>query len=198
VRSFSDQKVDRSLLEEVVSLAATAPSAENVQSTEFVVIQNPEAIKLVEQYTTEALQKISKAMHNAFMRSMARITLGKQFKMAVEALPVVDFAIKEQMAGNHVILHEAPALIAFHGQPDKAMASINAQLCIENALLAMTGMGLGGYYVGFVNVAAPRDKRLLDVLKVPSDHKLFGVVAVGYPKEKLTRWIEREPRITWV
>jgi nitroreductase/NAD-dependent dihydropyrimidine dehydrogenase PreA subunit len=199
VRSFSDQKVDRGLLEKVVSLAATAPSAENVQSTEFVVIQNPETIKLVEQYTTEALQRISKAMHNAFMRPMLRIMLGKRFKVAVESLPVVDFAIKEQIAGKHMILHEAPAIIAFHGQPEKSMASINAQLCIENALLAMTSMGLAGYYVGFVTVAAPRDKRLLEVLKVPRDHELFGVLTVGYPKVKLTRWVERsEPRITWV
>lgn len=198
VRSFSDRKVDRALLEEVISLAAAAPSAHNVQSTEFAVIQSPEALKLVEQYTTEGMQQLSEAMHNASMRPMVKRRMGKQFNAAVKALPGVDFVIKEQMAGRHMILHEAPAIIAFHGQPDKTMANINAQLCIENALLAMTNMGLGGYYAGWVTIMAPRDKRLLEVLKVPHDHQLFGVVTVGYPKVKLTRWAERnKPLITW-
>jgi nitroreductase len=198
VRSFSDQKIDRALLEEVISLAATAPSAENVQSTEFVVIQNPETIKLVVQYTTEGLQRMSKALHSALMRPIVRMTLRKQFNMVVKGLPVFDFIIKEQTAGKHMILYEAPALIAFHGQPDKMLANRNAPLCIENDLLAISGMGLGGYYCGLVSVMAPQDKRLLEVLKVPHDHELFGVLAVGYPKVKLTRWVERnKPQITW-
>lgn len=198
VRWFTDQKVDRALLEQVISLAATAPSAHNVQSTEFVVIQDPEAMKLVEQYTIEGMQRISKALHNTLMRPLLKMRLGKRFNALVEALPGFDFIVKEQMAGKHMILHEAPALIAFHGQPDKVMANINAQLCIENAFLAMTAMGLGGSYVGFVIAMAPRDKRLLEVLKVPRDHQLFGVVTVGYPKVKLARWVERrKPRITW-
>jgi len=199
VRSFSDRKVDRALLGEVISLAAAAPSAHNVQSTEFVVMQSPEALTLVEQYTIEGMQQLSEAMHNTSMRPMVRRRMGKQFNAAVKALPSVDFDIKEQMAGRHMILHEAPAIIAFHGQPDMPMANINAQLCIENALLAMTSMGLGGYYAGWVTIMAPRDKRLLELLKVPHDHQLFGVVTVGYPRVKLTRWAERnKPRITWV
>jgi nitroreductase len=196
LRVFSGQKVDRVTLEKVISLAATAPSAHNTQTTEFVVIQNPETIRLAEQYTTEAMERISNVLHNAFRRSVARIRLGKQFNAAVKALPVFDRAIEGQRAGGHRILHEAPALIAFHGQTG-SMADINAQLCMENAMLAMYGMGLAGYYCGFVTLMAPRDKRLLELLKIPPDHELYGVLAVGYSKIELTRWVERKPRITW-
>jgi nitroreductase len=194
VRLFSGQKVDRALLGNVISLAAAAPSAHNSQTTEFVVIQNPETIRLVEQYTTEAMQKISNLFHSWFMRSIAKIRLGKQFNTA---LPLFDRVIEAQKAGRHRILHEAPALIAFHGQPGNWMSNVNAQLCIENAMLAIHGMGLGGYYCGFVTLMGHRDKRLLELLKIPPDNELFGVLAVGYPKIKLARWVERKPRVTW-
>lgn len=197
IRLFNGLKVDRVLLEKVISLAAIAPSAHNTQTTEFVVIQNPETIKLVEQCTTEAMQRMSNVLHNAFMRPIVKIRLGKQFKGAVKALPLFDRVIEAQRAGKHRILHEAPALIAFHGETGNRMANINAQLCIENAMLAMQGLGLGGYYCGFVTLMAPRDKRLLEVLKIPPDHELFGLLAVGYPKIKLTRWVERRPRVAW-
>jgi nitroreductase len=178
VRLFNGQKVDRVTLEKVISLAATAPSAHNTQTTEFVVIQNPETIRLVEQYTAEAMQEISSALDNS-------------------ARALFDRVIEAQRAGEHRILHEAPALIAFHGQTGNQLANVNAQLCIENAMLAMYGMGLGGYYCGFVTLMGHLDKRLLELLKIPPDHELFGVLTVGYPKTKLTRWVERKPRITW-
>jgi nitroreductase len=198
VRLFSDQKVDRALLEEVISLAAAAPSAHNFQSTEFVVLQNPETIRLVEKYTTEAMERTSKLLNNAFMRPVVKMRLGEQFNAAVKMLPIFDTYVKAQAAGKHRVLHEAPTIIAFHGHRDTPGAGINAQLCIENALLAMTGLGLGGFYCGLVTAMAPRDKRLLEVLKVPHDHELFGVIAVGHPRVQFTRWVERnKPQITW-
>lgn len=126
LRSFTDQKVDRSLLEEIISLAATAPSADNAQSTEFVVVQDPEALKLVEQYTTEGLERVSKALHNRLLRPIVKMRLGKQFNAAVKFLPAVDLLIKEQKAGKHKILHGAPVFLAFHGRSDKIGANTNA------------------------------------------------------------------------
>jgi NAD-dependent dihydropyrimidine dehydrogenase PreA subunit/nitroreductase len=198
IRSFTDQQVDRALLERVVILAASAPSAHNVRSTEFTVMQNAETLGLVEQHTTEGLRKMVKAMRNPFMRPLAKRIMGNQYGASVKLLPFIERLIDAQTAGKHVLLHGAPALIAFHGQPTKMAASVNAQLCVQNALVAISGFGLGGFYSGFVSAMAPRDKRLLELLKVPKGNELFGVVAVGYPKTKLTRYLQRRPpQITW-
>jgi nitroreductase len=68
---------------------------------------------------------------------------------------------------------------------------------MENAMLAMTCMGLGGFYAGFVSIAS-QDKRLLRLLKIPPENELFGALTIGYPKIHLTRWAERKkPQITW-
>ena len=47
VRSFTDQQVDHALLERVIVLAASAPSAHNVRSTEFTIVQNAETLGLL-------------------------------------------------------------------------------------------------------------------------------------------------------
>jgi nitroreductase/NAD-dependent dihydropyrimidine dehydrogenase PreA subunit len=199
IRSFKDQPVDESLLKCVISLAATAPSTDNSQSTEYTVVQNSETLELIEQYTTEAIEKLVKIMRNIFMRPVVKIMLGKQYGAVAKTLPYFDWVIQEQKAGKHVILHRAPAIIVFHGPITQAAADVCAQLCIQNAIIAMTGMGLGSLYLGTVTISASRDKRLLETLRIPKNHNVFGALAVGYPKTKLTRWAERkEPQIMWL
>jgi nitroreductase len=199
IRSFVDKSVDRTLLEKVVLLSATAPSGANNQSTQFTVVQNPETLKIVEQYTAEMLQKMSKALHNPIMRPLVKRMLGKQAKAVIKLLPTIDRTIQDHVEGGHFILNQAPALIVFHADPTELAADVNAHLCAENAMIAMTGIGLGGYYSGFVTEAAVQDKRLMDALKIPSDHRVFSVVTVGYPKSAFTRWAEKQyPHTTWL
>jgi nitroreductase len=199
IRSFVDKSIDRTLLEKVVLLSATAPSGANNQSTQYTVVQDPETLKIVEQYTAEMLQKMSKALHNPIMRPLAKRMLGKQAKAVIKLLPTIDRTIQDHAEGGHFILNQAPALIVFHADPTELAADVNAHLCAENAMIAMTGIGLGGYYSGFVTEAAVQDKRLIDALKIPSDHRVFSVVTVGYPKSAFTRWAEKQnPHITWL
>jgi nitroreductase/NAD-dependent dihydropyrimidine dehydrogenase PreA subunit len=199
IRSFKNQIVDQGIIERVISLSATAPSAQNIQSTEYVVVQNPQTLRLVEQYTTDVIANLVKVMRNRLMHPILKMMLGNQYEAMINALPTFNWLVSEERAGKHVILHGAPVIIVFHGQRTKFAADVNSQLCIQNALIAIAGLGLGGFYSGVVTNAVSRDKRLLQLLNVPSDHKVFGVIAVGYPKTTLTRWAERkEPQITWL
>ena len=198
VRSFVDKQVDRALLERVIELAASAPSGSNDRSTEFTVVQNRETLALLEQYTAEGLRKMAKTMRNPFMRPLLRTMLKKQFGAYDKVMPFFDFVAESQAAGKDLILWGAPAVIAFQGQPTKLAVDVNAQLCVQNALIAISGLGLGGLYSGLVTGTAQRDKRMLKLLKVPKENVLFAAVAVGYPKTKLTRYAQNKPpKINW-
>ena len=198
VRVFTDQQVDHALLEKIVVLAASGPSGHNVQSTEFTVVQNAKVLKLVEQYTTETLRQGLKTLRNPLMRPVVKRVLGNNYEASVKLLPFNDFLVESHTAGKYSFLHGAPALIAFHGKPTKVNADVNAQLSIQNALLAISGFGIGGFYSGYVTLMATRDKRLMELLKVPKGNELFGVVGIGYPKTKFTRYAQRKPpQITW-
>ena len=199
LRSFKNQPISRDVLEQVISLAATAPSGHNDQSTAYTVVQNPETLKLIEQYTTNVIEKLVKVMRNKFMKPIVKMMLGNQYDAMVESLPFFEFATKEERSSRPVMLHDAPALIVFHGEPNRLAADIGAQLCIQNASIALSGMGLGSMYSGFVTNAANRDKRLLKILKLPVNHRVFGVLAVGFPKTPFSKWVEKKaPMITWL
>lgn len=198
IRSFADKQVDKALLEKIVVLAASAPSAHNDHSTEFTIIQNPETLRLIEQYTAEGMKKMIKASNNPLMRPIFKRMMGNQYEAMLKILPLAELVVDPQKAERHLIFYNAPALIAFHGQPTKLQPNVNAQLCVQNALIASYGLGLGGLYAGFVTASAPRDKRLLELLKVPQSNELYAVVAVGYPKTKFNRYAQgNPPKITW-
>ena len=198
VRSFADKEIDRALLERVIVLAASAPSGANVRSTEFTVVQNKEALKLLVQYTAEGLQKMAKALRNPFIRPFLKSAMKKQFGAYVNMVPFFDFVVTSHAAGKDMITFGAPALIAFHGQPTKIAADVNAQLCVQNALVAISGLGLGGLYSGLVTGTAPRDKRMLELFKVPKDNAFYAAIAVGYPKTKLTKYAKKKlTQINW-
>jgi nitroreductase len=137
IRSFRNKNLDSDLLKKIISLASTAPSFHNSQTTEFVVIQNPKTLRLIEEYTTETMRKLVKAYKNVLTRPLFKLMFRKQINAAVSLVPFVEFAVQEQMAGRSIIFHDAPVVIVFHGHKGKMMAKENAQLCIQNALMQL-------------------------------------------------------------
>ena len=79
------------------------------------------------------------------------------------------------------------------------MASINANLALQNAALAAEAVGLGYLYVGFIVIASSRDDSIAKYLSLPETHKIYGALATGYPRLKFNKWPERNPaKVTWV
>jgi nitroreductase len=79
------------------------------------------------------------------------------------------------------------------------MASVNANLALHNAALAAEAVGLGCFYGGFVLLACDRDNSIARRLSLPETHKIYGALALGYPRAKFKKWPERNPaKITWV
>lgn len=62
----------------------------------------------------------------------------------------------------------------------------------------MRTLGLGAVYCGFATAAAMHDKRFQSTLKIGPDKGIDGFIAMGYPKIKLKKWIEREAKTTWI
>jgi len=101
--------------------------------------------------------------------------------------------------GKDQLLFNAPVLLVFHGKKNITYADINATLALHNASSVCWGLGLGSFFAGYVLAACQRDKRIQRLLSIPNDHKIYGVLAVGYPKFKYKNWIEKRPaKVKWV
>ena len=110
-RAFKDKPVERDLIEKVIEAARFAPSAENVQSTQYIVVQDKVVIGKIVDLTTDYLVKIAKQLKNPFIRRFLRMAAGRELEAAIESIAIFERVISEVRSGNDVILCGAPVLL---------------------------------------------------------------------------------------
>jgi nitroreductase/NAD-dependent dihydropyrimidine dehydrogenase PreA subunit len=198
-RAFKDKPVERDLIEKVIEAARFAPSAENVQSTQYIVVQDKVVMGKIVDLTTDYLVKIAKQLKNPFIRRFLRMAAGRELEAAIESIAIFERVISEVRSGNDVILCGAPVLLLFYGDKAATFASVNANLALQNASFAAESLGLGNFYTGFVVATCDRDQRIQSILEIAKTHKIYAGLALGHPMYNYKNWMERRPaHITWI
>ena len=200
-RLFKERTVKRVVIEKVLEAARFAPSAHNEQSTEFVVIQDKKMIHEMGTLTAEGIGKLAQCTRNPIGRMMMRRSIGRRGAAYIaELAPELEGLVSLFNSGTDWILREAPVLIFFCADSaGEFFARVNASLALHNAALAAETVGLGCFYAGFVVIAADRDDRISRLISLPETHKIYGALAMGYPRLKFKKWPERNPaKITWM
>jgi nitroreductase/NAD-dependent dihydropyrimidine dehydrogenase PreA subunit len=200
-RLFKEATVEKDVIEKVLEAARFAPSGHNEQSTEFVVIQDKKMIHEIATLTAGYLGKMAGNFQNPIGRMMMRFFLGRRSAAYVaELAPEMAGLVSLFHEGTDWILHDAPALILFCADSAGGyFMGVNANLALHNASLAAETLGLGCFYAGFVVIACGRDKSIPRLISLPDTHKVYGALAVGYPRLKFKKWPERNPaKVTWL
>ncbi|MBP2030062.1 nitroreductase [Methanohalophilus levihalophilus] len=199
VRAFQNKSVEKEMLEKIIEGARYAPSAHNSQSTEFIVIWDREKLEAIVEITISYLSKIVGQLNNPITKNLLLKLSHDEIAGALELLPNFVRIVSEANKGEDSILHEAPALILFHGKRDAISAEANALVATQNAMLMAHSLGLGSFFTGYVMGACKRDKRIPELLSLPSNHRIYTGLAVGYPELEYRYWIERKPpAIKWM
>jgi nitroreductase len=198
IRAFKDKSIKKELIEQIIDDANRAPSGHNVQSTEFVVVQDQNVLKKIVELTSAYFAKTAKQLRNPVIRSLLLMVAKHEIKSAFHSLKDFDRIVGETQQGKDIILFHAPALLVFHADKSAIFAEFNAHLALYNASLICHGLGLGGFIAGYVIAACKRDKEIPMLLSIPESHQIYGALAVGYPKFTYKKAIERKsPQIIW-
>ena len=162
VRAFQTREVPAALVEQLLTAASWAPSADNSQPWRFIVVRRREAI--------EALQS---AVTKAAMPELAR-----------QGLP------PDQVRAYWASVFGAPVLLAAFAVPssgssDPAVARsweahATAAAC-ENLLLAAHAVGLGSVWVGSALLA---EREIRTILGAPDAARLVALMPLGFPAEE--------------
>lgn len=196
VREFRHKPVERAAIEQVIDGARFAPSAHNVQSTEFIVIQDKEILNQIVKITIDQMNLWRKLLKNPVVRLYNRLFSGMNLDELVEGFTQL---VHQYEQGKDCILNDAPALLLFHADRHAAFAGTNAQLALQNASLVCETVGLGAFYTGFVIFACDFSKQIAQLLELPPNHKIYGGLAIGYPRFHYHKWIDRQPaQIKWL
>jgi nitroreductase len=197
VREFHNKPVPRAVLEQVLEAARTAPSAHNYQKTQYVVVQQAETRRRLFDLLAAFYARLARQVNNPLMRAAYRLQLSKTEVNSVVRLRS-DFDMIAQLVrqGEDPLLHGAPCIIVAHAERDLNFPEANAALAMHNATLMAQSLGLGGFMIGYLVAACGRDRRFANLLGLPSTHRVYGALALGYPKRACTHWIGRKALVT--
>ncbi len=179
IRALRDKTVEKELIEQVIEGARFAPSARNIQSTKYTVIQDREILKRIVELTVQ---------------SQAR-----QIEQSAQPNSSFSILVSEFNKGRDKILHDAPVLIFFHADRNDEFAEVNASLALHNAALISHSLGLGSFFAGYIVDVCQHDDDIPKLLSLPSNHRIYGALALGYPKLKFKKRMDRKSaQITWL
>ena len=188
-RSFKDKPVKETVIRQIIDAARYAPTAYNAQSTKYLVVQDILLLTQITESTADFLEKmIAGLLENH----------DKAVLLEDNSFTIANRIVSEVRNGNDMILHNAPALLLFHADKQAGMGGINANLAIQNAAIAAETLGVGAFYTGYVLFACRENQEFTKMLGIPENHEVHGGLALGYPKIKFRKWIERKPAdILW-
>lgn len=183
IRRYTDQPVERALIERLLAAATWAPSAHNRQPWRFAVIRDD-----------ETKERLAETM-NAVLRA----------DLAADGLPSDQIEAhadrrRERLTRAPVLILLCMTMVDMHGYPDETrrraewiMATQSVALAGQNLLLAAHAEGLGACWL-CAPLFCPEVVR--DALGLPEDWQPQAFISLGWPDEAPSK--DREPLDTRV
>ncbi len=173
-RRFTDDTVDDATIERLLDAAVRAPSAENRQPWEFVVVRDPEVRAALGALMVQAWEGGGKEW------SRTRLSPG--------LLDDVDSGMHGGVAG-------APVVIVVCADLERGMeVTLGSSIfpAVQNLLLGATALGLGS---ALTTIATGFDTELRALLALPDHVRAVALVPIGVPARQLGP-SRREPAST--
>jgi nitroreductase/Pyruvate/2-oxoacid:ferredoxin oxidoreductase delta subunit len=185
-RNYTDQVVDRSILEDLVKIGTTAPSSTNCQKWTFTVLPDRSAVNELGQRIGLFFKKLNRLAEKRLickaLKLIGKPALDNYYR---EFYQSVKEGLKAyELHGRDLLFHGAPALIVVATRPGGSGRMEDALLATQNILLAAHSMGLGTCLIGFAVEAMKNDGAIQQFLTIPAEETVCSVIAIGYPDEE--------------
>jgi len=180
IRAFKDKMVPRTILEKLLEIACSAPSAKNQQPWHWIVVQEPAEVRRLAGMVIDWMRTV--------IQNDPEVAETMGFTRAVACWD----------EGYERICRGAPHVIVAHADKSWRYGAEDCTLALSLLDLYATSIGLGACWGGYFYKAVNAYPPLFDALGLPSDHLAFGAMMVGYPKFKYQRIpIRNRPRVIW-
>jgi nitroreductase len=194
VRNFKDREVERSVVENIVAAASTAPMAVPPSDVGILIFQGRDKVKAFRNDLLDALKSWKWMMSPAMLKTM-RPFIGKEnyssFKSFV--IPAVDAYLEMDKKGEDWFFYDAPLALYFYAASTSDPA--DPYIAATYAMLAAESLGLGSCMLGFTGYAVKYSKKLRRKYKLPAKIQpgiciIFGYPAFNYHKALKRRFAE--------
>jgi len=185
-RNYSEQTVDRSVLEDLVKIGTTAPSGTNCQNWTFTIFSDPAAVAEFRQRLGSFFKNLNRMAERRWVRKVLKLigkpALDNYYREYYQS--VKDGLREWELSGRDRLFHGATGVIVVATKPGGSCPMEDALLATQNILLAAHSMGLGTCLIGFAVEAIQNDSAMQQFLTIPAEETVCSVIAIGYPQEK--------------
>ncbi len=197
-RSYLKKEIPEELLVRLVDNIKHYPSASNTRPLQVTIVRTGEKIKLLNNLTEETLlKKFSRFTSFPVSLFVKLLIPSGEFKKL--KLYRKKFA-EQRKTNDSMICHHAPAVILFHGPETKTgMFEADANIWATYTSVYANTMGLGTCFNGFIVNAMKKKSGHSADFGIPSGHRVYASLLVGYPKVKYVNECSRNsPEINLV
>lgn len=187
-RGFSKKPIPDSSMDQILEAAHRAPTASNKQEVGFTLIQNPEKLHQVVDYTMTSFASAVKMLRNPLLKPLLKRLMPDNYKI----LPRMERLLKEHAKGNDPILRDATSLILIHTPAKNRFGRDDANLAYQNGSLMAESLGVAHFYTGYVCTAIRRDRKNRLARMLGIDGTIHAGMALGMPDFKYPRYIDRK------
>lgn len=191
IRKFTDEDVSRESLEQVISIAATAPMGIPPWEVGITVFHGRDKVSELARDTADAYAGFLRFFDNGAMKQLSRLFMKKavwqQFQSFI--LPLGRILVDGRQNGRDYVLYNAPAALLFHVSPYADGA--DAFIACTYAMAAAEALGLGTCMIGCSAPMIGRRKDLLKKYGVPEGHAPKIVLILGHHQRVHRKAIRR-------
>jgi len=181
VRSFSNTRVEREKVLQLLDVARWAPNGANRQVLRWIVVDDPEKVRQIAGMTIDWMKLVKEK--NSELYQEARLEL----------------FVDPWDLGQDRIARGAPCIIMACAPKDERTAPPAAMIAVHQVQLAAPSLGLGTTFTGSINTASQSYPPLVEVLGMPEGYVPHATCVIGYPAEKYHRIPIRKPvEVTWI
>jgi nitroreductase/NAD-dependent dihydropyrimidine dehydrogenase PreA subunit len=193
-RNYTNKRIERNLLEDLVKIGTTAPSGTNSQLWTFTVIPVRGEVVSLGAQIARYFQKLNGMATKPWLRFFSQVfggdALGRYYRRYYET--VREGLQLWENTGVDTLFHGATAAIIVGGKRSAGSPLEDGLLASQNILLAAHSLGLGSCMIGFAVAAINRDKEIQQMLEIPGDESVYAFIALGYPAERYHRAAHRK------
>ena len=175
IRFFKEDKIDRTLLEEIVGYGIYAPT--NNYDLRAIVMDDEEIIEALDRILLQSVSRIYKVIFKPkiVFNLIRRIT---------PALDPKDKVKMESALERGHAFHRPPAIVFIVGDKRIALSEASAQYALYNMILYAQARGIGSCLWGSAQTFLDRSKVVRKRLGLQKHEHILGAVGLGYPAVK--------------
>lgn len=190
VRRFTDQEVDRALVEQVVALATTAPMGIPPWDIGCVMVLGRDEVRRIAAEVIAGYAGFLRLFRPWLLAAMRPFIGRARYEMFRHFVrPLAETYVRAHGEARDVLFYDAPALLIFHHSP--YAAAVDASIACTYAMLAAEALGLGSTMIGGAPPILQRNTALCRRLGIPAGNTPSISLILGHPACHFRRTIRR-------